>query len=220
MSLGLPHEEKSVLLSMVLEARNYLRGSEFAKSFVVPASEESTRLMFFFGNRSGGARDVDQVAEIELESVRADVEISMDLKPGSCPNRVNLHSKGVMPVAVPGSDSFDVYSIEPDTILLAGISPLRYSYEDVTAPYIFEGEAFTALDCSTEAAGDTMDLVLKFDTQEVREALEESYGNELVVGEEILLHLTGELIGSGGTPATIHGQDYLKVLRNLGEGSN
>ncbi|MHC4648611.1 MAG: hypothetical protein ACYTBJ_24405, partial [Planctomycetota bacterium] len=39
------------------------------------------------------------------------VQVAVDIKPGSCPNPLNLASRGVLPVAVLGSEDFDVSSI-------------------------------------------------------------------------------------------------------------
>jgi hypothetical protein len=60
----------------------------------------------------------------------------IDIKPGSYPNSINLKSKGVIPVAVLGSDVFDVTQIDPDTLrfcpLLGKVTPAHdIAYEDV-----------------------------------------------------------------------------------------
>jgi len=46
--------------------------------------------------------------------------IGIDIKPGSDPNSINLGSKGVIPVAILGSDSFNVDIVDPLTVKLAG----------------------------------------------------------------------------------------------------
>ena len=54
-----------------------------------------------------------------------DVEVEIDIKPRSDPNSINPQSKGVIPVAILGSDLFDVGDV--DTLLLvfglAGATP-------------------------------------------------------------------------------------------------
>ena len=57
--------------------------------------------------------------------------VSVDIKPGSYPNSINLGSKGVVPVAVLGSDTFDASTVDPTTVLFATASPVRWTMEDV-----------------------------------------------------------------------------------------
>jgi hypothetical protein len=68
--------------------------------------------------------------------------IPFDIKPGSDPNSVNLKSKGVLPLAILSTDSFDVRDVDIDTLLFGdplllenggtALSPLRYAFEDVS----------------------------------------------------------------------------------------
>jgi hypothetical protein len=133
--------------------------------------------------------------------------VYVDIKPGSCPNPLNKKSKGVLPVAVLGTEDFDVTTIDPATIELTregrGVAPLRWSYEDVATP--FEGEL---CDCHDLNGDGYMDLTLKFDTQELVEKLALcDFGD----GEEIPLTITGNLKEEeGGTP--IKGEDCIRVL--------
>ncbi len=114
----------------------------------------------------------------------------IDIKPGSCPNPLNLKSKGVLSVTVLGTEDFDVTLIDPATILLARecstgeVAPLRWSYEDVARP--FDGEL---CDCHDLNGDGYLDLTLKFDTQELVEILE----LEVMAGDTIPLILTGNL---------------------------
>jgi hypothetical protein len=48
------------------------------------------------------------------------LEVSIDIKPGSYPNSINLGSAGVIPVAIFSTETFDATTIDPDTICLAG----------------------------------------------------------------------------------------------------
>jgi hypothetical protein len=57
--------------------------------------------------------------------------VDIDIKPCSDPNSINLKSKGVVPVAVLTSESFDASTVDPVTVLFAGASPLRWTMEDV-----------------------------------------------------------------------------------------
>ena len=129
--------------------------------------------------------------------------VHIDIKPQSCPNPVNTRSKGVLTVAILGTDVMDVNEIDTNSILLEDVAPIRLSYEDVS----------TAMDdnkdctCTIERPDGYLDLILKFDTQELLSMLE-----ELVDGEEWQLYLTGDLYG--GT--MIEGTDCL-ILKKKGK---
>jgi hypothetical protein len=135
-------------------------------------------------------------------------KVFVDIKPGSCPNPLNVTSKGVQPVAVMGTADFDVTTIDPATIRLTregfedvGVAPLRWAYEDVATP--FEGQL---CGCHALNGDGLMDLTLKFDTQALVNALK--LGD--VSGQTIKLTLTGKLREEfGGTP--IKGEDCTRV---------
>jgi len=57
--------------------------------------------------------------------------VDIDIKPGSDPNSINPNSKGVVPVAVLTTGDFDATTVDPDTVVFAGASPLRWAMEDV-----------------------------------------------------------------------------------------
>jgi parallel beta-helix repeat protein len=50
------------------------------------------------------------------------VEVSIDIKPGSYPNTINLGSQGNIPVAIFSTSDFDTTTIDPTTVTLAGAS--------------------------------------------------------------------------------------------------
>ena len=62
--------------------------------------------------------DGDKV--IKAVFVKTVVKVSIDIKPGTNPNHINLGSHGVLPVAILSSDSFDATQVNPETVLLAG----------------------------------------------------------------------------------------------------
>jgi hypothetical protein len=134
------------------------------------------------------------------------ISVYVDIKPGSCPNPLNVKSKGVLPVAVLGTEDFDVTDIDPDTIELTlegveeGVSPLRWNYEDVATP--FEGEL---CDCHELEGDGYMDLTLKFDTQELVGELDLCDFDD---GDEIPLTITGYLYDG----REIKGEDCIRVL--------
>ncbi len=147
---------------------------------------------------------LEKVVEIPV------IPVFVDIKPGSWPNPINPKSKGVIPVAICGTDEFDVMTIDPATIQITtedllgetGVSPLRWSYEDVATPYTGEEGG------GHEITGDGfIDLVFHFDTPEVVETL----GLYDYAGTTIPLIIIGNLIeDEGGTP--IRGQDFVWIL--------
>jgi len=46
--------------------------------------------------------------------------VSIDIKPGSFPNSINLRSAGAVPVAILSSSTFDATQVNPETVTLAG----------------------------------------------------------------------------------------------------
>ncbi len=47
--------------------------------------------------------------------------IAIDIKPGSYPNCLNINGNGVVPVAINGSQDFNVLEVDPLTLRLAGL---------------------------------------------------------------------------------------------------
>jgi hypothetical protein len=122
----------------------------------------------------------------------------LDIKPGSCPNPLNRKSHGVLPVALVGTENFDVMQVDLDSLVMTradgaggSVNPLRgppgpgIRVEDVATP--FEGEP---CDCH-ELDGDGIDdLAMKFRTPEVVAGLELS---DLPGGSSVELVLSGML---------------------------
>ncbi|WP_455393077.1 PKD domain-containing protein [[Eubacterium] cellulosolvens] len=59
------------------------------------------------------------------------IKITIDIKPGSCPNSINLKSQGKVPVAILTTDDFDAANVDPETVMFAGASPVKVTMEDV-----------------------------------------------------------------------------------------
>ncbi len=60
-------------------------------------------------------------AGIDNSSLVPVTEVDIDIKPGSDPNCFNIHGHGVIPVAILGSDTFDVFQINQSSVLFAGV---------------------------------------------------------------------------------------------------
>lgn len=147
------------------------------------------------------AKADDVIADVNI------VPVKIDIKPGTCPNSLNVNSKGVLPVAILGTLIFDVETIDPDTITLTvdenpeGVSPIRWSYEDVATP--FDGELCACHDLTGDGI---KDLTLEFDTQELVEMLELEDSEEPIV-----LTISGE---SNDQTFTFAGMDCVRVLEH------
>ena len=115
--------------------------------------------------------------------------VPVDIKPGSCPNPLNVKSRGVLPVAVLGTQDVDVNDINVASIRLAGVAAIRSSFEDVASPLSDPNEC----ECTTAGPDGYTDLTLKFRTQEIVEAL-----GEVNHGDVLTVTLTGVL--EDGTP--------------------
>src|SRR5262245_39624702 len=48
----------------------------------------------------------------------ADVRVSADVKPGTCPNVLARHSRGLLSVAILGSSTFDVSLVDASSVQL------------------------------------------------------------------------------------------------------
>jgi hypothetical protein len=119
------------------------------------------------------------VAAIEGEATG--VGVAFDLRPGSCENPLNTKSQGVLPAAILGTSTFDVTTIDPASIRVAGVTPARWSVEDVGRPG----------SCAAGPDG-IPDLVLKLDVQKIVQALRASMGT-LRDGQRIVVPLSGRL---------------------------
>ncbi len=166
--------------------------------------------------RVGGVHDIAGISientdpgGIGLDNLCSDVPgvpgtpatFTLDVHPGSCPNPVNVKSQGVTPVAILGTTGGDVTEIDPSTILLEGVAPIRWKLADVGTPVI-DGEE---CECNTLGGDGVMDLTLKFKTQDLISAL------GLVPGETSrTVTITGTL--NDGT--TFEASDCI-VLRGL-----
>jgi hypothetical protein len=155
-------------------------------------------------NSFGESDEVDTVVHVTVAAPPA--AVPLDIKPQSCPNPLSITERGVLPVAVLGTETFDVSQVDPASVRLEGVAPLRWSMEDVSTPY----EPFTgredAYDCNEYGPDGYMDLTLKFKTQEVVAAL-----GEINDGDVLVLHLLANLREEFGS-VPIVGEDVVLSL--------
>jgi len=71
---------------------------------------------------------------LEKVTVIHEIEVEVDVKPGSYPSSVNLKSKGLTPVAIHTTEDFDAAEIDPSTVVLdpdvCVIMPVKAELDD------------------------------------------------------------------------------------------
>src|SRR4030043_710787 len=139
--------------------------------------------------------------------------VPVDIKPYSCPNpldvsKYSLKKYGVLHVAVLGTKDFDVTQIDPASIRLEGVAPLRWYLKDVATPFTpSTGKKHCYEDCTSEGADGFKDLTLKFSAKTLIAALGNVKDNECRV-----IKLTGNLKKEkGSTP--IVGEDVVVIQK-------
>jgi len=148
---------------------------------------------------------------LEKVTVVYDIEVPVDIHPTSCPNPLNVKNNGVLPVAIVGTEEFDVTTVDPASVRLIGVAPLRSSLEDVVThfePFLGKESEF---DCTEEGPDGYLDLTLKFDVQEIVEAL-----GEVNDGDIMVLLLTGNLYEEYGE-VPIVGEDVVRIIKKGGK---
>jgi len=134
--------------------------------------------------------------DVQLRAVAVAAEV--DVKPGEGDARINLASKGVIPVAVLTTDVLDATTVDFATVRFEGATPVQASTEDVDG----DGDA---------------DLILHFATQET--TLLETYAALLLidVGEDGFLdsHIqpfSASLTGRTTAGVAFSGEDDVELL--------
>ena len=133
-----------------------------------------------------------QGSGVFYDNLRFVRSVALDIKPGSCPNPMNPSSRGVLPVAILGSETFDASQIDVESLELEGVPAIRAELDDVAAPF-----AGDLCGCTVSGPDGYVDLTLKFDNQEIFDAIGPTDGGDRV------LTLSGTLLD--GTP--FQGQD-------------
>ncbi|MEL7448259.1 MAG: dockerin type I domain-containing protein [Pseudomonadota bacterium] len=156
--------------------------------------------------------------EILLGGVGTDqpMEVAVDIIPQTCPNPILLGSPNeqIVEVAILGSETLDVNTIDPASISFVGLCPLRSRVADVATPFfpLLGKEAVT--DCNTLGADGFDDLVVQYDMRafsnwlqtnrargaavlRVRAALLESAGGTPLIGEDVVLLIDPDTFNRG-----------------------
>ena len=138
--------------------------------------------------------------------------VYVDIRPFSRKNLLNVRSRGILPVAILGTELFDVRDIDPATIRLnraetegreateEGVAPIRWwKYIDISTPLEEANPNCIELDPDGYE-----DLIMLFRTPQVVEAI-----GEVSDGEEVVLAITGFLTGG----SEFEGEDFVTILK-------
>jgi hypothetical protein len=140
------------------------------------------------------------------------VEVAVDIKPESCPNPLNAKDKGVLSVAIVGTEGFDVTQVDPASVTLAGVNPLHWSVDDSAIPYepyLGKQDAYDCIEYYPDEYGaydGIPDLTLSFKAREVLAAL-----GDVSDGDVLVLQLEGYLRDEFGGGAIL-GEDVIIII--------
>ena len=131
-----------------------------------------------------------EITSLELLVDDPTINVGIDIKPGSDPNSINLCSNGAVPVAILGSETFDVFDVDTET--------LRFS--EATVKVVGKKDPHSL--CSYEDVNDDWidDLVCHFVTTDIA----------AIHGDSTSATVNGELFD--GTP--IEGSDSVNIVKD------
>lgn len=141
--------------------------------------DESSIYLWIFSNTAINLQVLDDEVEIDID---------IDIKPDSELNKINLKSKGVIPVAVLTTDDFNASEVDPESVTFAGAEPVRSTLEDV------------------DEDGD-LDMLFHFKTQELNLDENITKAAEATEATETTLTLTGKR-----TDVKIRGTDTVRIV--------
>ena len=171
--------------TQLFPASDPVTGPPFAREFHTAVYNPATSRMTVFGGTScvsGGSclyqNEWSTLNDIwVLTDANGIATVAIDIKPGSFPNSINPRSKGVIPVAILTTDSFDATNVDPLTVVFGPNGAVeahgRGHIEDA------------------DGDGD-LDLVLHFRTQETgiqcgdtaASLTGETFGGQLIEGSD------------------------------------
>jgi hypothetical protein len=140
----------------------------------------------------------------QVISVKSSLNAFMDIKAGSCPNSVNINSRGVLPVDILGTSWFDVSDIDASTVLLEGVAPVGQPLaQDSATPFMGGCAVLDCGDCNTLGSDGYTDLNFRFRMQDIAAVLGQVQNDDCIE-----VTLTGNL--NNGTPFVA--RDVLRII--------
>jgi hypothetical protein len=118
-----------------------------------------------------------------------------------------------MSFGIAGGPNFDVRAVDRDTVRVIGIKPKDFKTDYNFSPAVGALLGRTVLgDCAAQVPDLYLDLLMKVDSLELAQAIEQVIGRPLRDGETVAVTLSGRLKREhGGTPFV--GEDLVVVSR-------
>ena len=135
------------------------------------------------------------VATLPCSAASTELEVAVDIEPRSCPNQLYVKSRGVVKVAILGSEDFDVMSVDPRSVQIDGVSPFNWKLKDAATPYDTDSMQGDCRDCTRKGRDGFLDLVLMFKRKDIAKVIGPATDESCLV-----LTLTGQ---------TFEGKDIL-----------
>ncbi len=206
------HQVQVLSHAGVLDNDGFVIGGQFEGSVMIdPSTDQRYTLIHRYRSSAHGYFAVAVDLDYSSAKTALGSEFQIDIKPGSCPNPFNIGNKGVTPVAIIGTDSFDVRSLDPASIRLEGVAPKHYSYQDVASEITSKDSVY---DCTSSTADGKQDLSLKFPSLQLATAIATKLGRQPFDGEIVTLELSASPAGDSGSGCTTNltGQDTIQAL--------
>jgi hypothetical protein len=191
----LPNQRITTASFPVVRGQDPVVNSTYMGDYDQAVSDVQTFHMTWGDNRLPNPNVPKHVNQPDVRYFRVSM-VPVDIKPGECENPFNVHSHGVLPVAINGTAELDVSQIDPASVTLNGVPAIRWDLEDVSAPYFPLIGKSGATACTTAGPDGFTDVTLKFDSDAVAAALPPVQDRTVLV-----LKLTGSFLPAfGGFP--------------------
>ncbi len=138
-------------------------------------------------------------ANYPTSSVPPTIIAPVDIKPGYCPNPLEVYGSGDVSVAILGTEELDVTEIARDSVRLQEIPPLRSEQRDVAKPFRLykwqvSGNKVKEDYCTDEGPDGKLDLVLYFSKEEILKAVGSTRDGDVLLLRVTARHKSGALI--------------------------
>jgi hypothetical protein len=146
-------------------------------------------------------------ADNPTTSVPPTIIAPVDIKPGYCPNPLEVYGSGDVSVAILGTKELDVTEIARYSVRLQEIAPLRSEIRDVATPFRLykwqiSGDKVKEDYCTDEGPDGKLDLVLYFSKEEILKAVGSTRSGDVLILRVTAKHKSG---------APIVGQDVMVI---------